>query len=1010
MCDICPLMADSPQPLGAALADRYTIERELGSGGMATVYLAHDLRHGRQVAIKVLRPELAAVLGAERFLREIQIAAQLNHPHILGLIDSGTFPSEDGDPKGRPYYVMPYVEGESLRSRLDREPQLPLEDALSIAREVADALGYAHSRGIVHRDIKPENILLSGGHAVVADFGIARAIGTSGGTKLTETGMALGTPAYMSPEQSLAQEVDGRADIYALGCVLYETLVGEPPYTGPTAQAIIARRLSEPVPSLRVVRDAVPLSVEMAIHKALARTPADRFVTASQFVEALTAPVPETRERRRVLPRSRGARVGLAAMVVLVVAAGTWLAVRLRGPAVTPSASVIAVLPIFAGGSDTALTRLGQDVVILLSSNLDGVGGIRTVDARSVFSGTQDYSRSAQYPGNAARIGRHLGAGSVVSGALTRVGADVRLDLKLLSTDSTASAPSEPLAQVTFTNHPDSVTQLVDSTTFGLLRQIWRHGEPPTPSVTSVTTHNIQALRAFLQGEQLGIADHWPEAAAAYAAAFKEDSTFWLAAWRIDESQQWLPGEPDADSMLHRKYEAHLASFGERDRLVIEGEMTGPSEPFDAHLARFRAITERFPTDWAAWWPYADHLVHHAPFAGHSRAEAMGALERTVELNPKLTNAWQHLFQVSLGIDSAESARALTALTDLGLRDVSARKGHDVTLYPRLLVAAAGRLPRALVDSQAAQTAAANSRGAYFYVAHGFVFCGFPQAQIEFNRVLAARDAGARFAAPIWHGSAFAWAARGAWDSALAAMDASAAASTDAPPGVEFYQMAVAGALLGGLDPRRAAQRRPAAVRDLASAQPEQASSERAALAWSDGMLAFLQRDSGALAAARVTLRASGDKEAILLDRLMAGFALDLQGATRGAADSLDRDLTAPHWGIGWPRDPYARSATHLEAARLLLLSGDTSQARRLLTWHEADTGDGLEFQLFAPIAYLQMGRIADAQGRVAEAREDYHQFLRRYDMPVPSLRGLVDEANAALKRLSGQGDLPRTP
>ena len=1006
-------MADSPQPLGAALADRYTIERELGSGGMATVYLAHDLRHGRQVAVKVLRPELAAVLGAERFLREIQIAAQLNHPHILGLIDSGTFPSDDGDPKGRLYYVMPYVEGESLRSRLEREPQLPLEDALSIAREVADALGYAHSRGIVHRDIKPENILLSGGHAVVADFGIARAIGTSGGTKLTETGMALGTPAYMSPEQSLAQDVDGRTDIYALACVLYETLVGEPPYTGPTAQAIIARRLSEPVPSLRVVRDAVPLSVEKAIQKALARSPADRFVTASRFVDALTAPVSETVQRRRVLPQSRWARAGLAAVAAVVIAGGSWLTVRLRGPAVTPSASVIAVLPIFTGGSDTALTRLAQNVVILLSSNLDGVSGIRTVDARSVFSGTQDYSQSAL--DNAARIGRRLGAGSVVSGTLTRLGADVRLDLKLLRTDSTASTASEPLAQITFTNHPDSLTQLVDSTTFGLLRQIWRHGEPPTPSVSSVTTHNIQALRAFLQGEQLGIADDWPEAAAAYAAAFKEDSTFWLAAWRYDESHGWLPGEPEVDSVLHRKYEAHLASFGERDRLLIEGEMPRvPPESFDTHLARFRAITERFPTDWAAWWPYADHLVHRAPFAGHTKAEAMAALERTVLLNPKLVNAWQHLFQVSVGIDSAESARALTALTVLSLRDESAREGRDLTLFPRLLVAAAGRLSPGLVDSLVAQTAAANSRGAYFYVAHGFVFCGFPQAQIEFNRVLAAHDPGGRFAAPIWHGSALAWAERGAWDSALIAMDAYAAATTDEPPGVEIYQLAVAGAFLEGLDPPRAAQRRPAAVRDLALAHPENASRERAALVWSDGILAFLQHDSGALAAARVALRASGNSGDTLLDRSLAAFGLDLQGAKRAAADSLlgpsDR-YARSIVDLGF-RDPYARSFVHLEGAGLSLVLGDTSRALRLLTWHEADPGGGrgLEFQLFAPIAYLYMARIADAQGRVAEAQEDYHQFLRRYDMPVPSLRGLVDEANAALKRLSGQGDLPRKP
>jgi serine/threonine-protein kinase len=218
-------MADVLERLKAALADRYRIERELGSGGMATVYLAEDLKHHRQVAVKVLRPELAAALGAERFLREIEITANLNHPHILPLLDSGeadTFL----------YYVMPYVEGESLRDRLVREKQLPIDDSLKIASEVADALGFAHEHNVIHRDIKPENILLEAKHAVVADFGVARAIDAAGETKLTETGIAIGTPAYLSPEQASGEpELDGRSDIYALGCVLYEMLAGQAPFS-----------------------------------------------------------------------------------------------------------------------------------------------------------------------------------------------------------------------------------------------------------------------------------------------------------------------------------------------------------------------------------------------------------------------------------------------------------------------------------------------------------------------------------------------------------------------------------------------------------------------------------------------------------------------------------------------------------------------------------------------------------------------------------------------------------
>ncbi len=266
---------------GTALADRYRIERELGEGGMATVYLAEDLKHHRPVAIKVLKPELAARLGPERFLREIETAARLNHPHILPLHDSGAA-------GGFLYYVMPYVEGESLRGRLTREKQLPLGDALRIAREVTDALSYAHSQGVVHRDIKPENILLQSGHAVVADFGIARAITAAGGGTMTATGMALGTPTYMSPEQAAGSgNLDGRSDLYSLGCVLYEMLAGVPPFAGATAESLAHQHMNLAPRPLTELRPAVPGWVEVAVQRALAKTPADRFSPVALFAEAL---------------------------------------------------------------------------------------------------------------------------------------------------------------------------------------------------------------------------------------------------------------------------------------------------------------------------------------------------------------------------------------------------------------------------------------------------------------------------------------------------------------------------------------------------------------------------------------------------------------------------------------------------------------------------------------------------------------------------------------------------
>src|SRR3989442_2447305 len=262
-------MADQLARLKAALADRCVLERELGHGGMATVYLARDLRHGRLVAIKVLRPEIAAALGPERFLREIEVAARLTHPHILPLHDSG-------EAARFLYYVMPYIESESLRDRLEREGQLPLEEALRITREVASALSYAHGHDVVHGDIKRENILLSGGEAVVADFGIARAITAAAGRNLTETGIALGTPGYMSPEQaSGGGPIDGRSDVYSLACVLYEMLAGEPPYTGASAQVVIAKRFTDPVPSVRRLREGVPPAIHAAGSMGLPETPVE---------------------------------------------------------------------------------------------------------------------------------------------------------------------------------------------------------------------------------------------------------------------------------------------------------------------------------------------------------------------------------------------------------------------------------------------------------------------------------------------------------------------------------------------------------------------------------------------------------------------------------------------------------------------------------------------------------------------------------------------------------------
>ncbi|HEX9164687.1 MAG TPA: protein kinase, partial [Gemmatimonadales bacterium] len=407
--------AEVVEELKAALADRYRIERELGAGGMATVYLAADLKHHRQVAVKVLHPDLATAYGAERFLREIQLTARLDHPHILALLDSG-------EAAGLLYYVMPYVEGESLRDRLRRERQLPLEDAIEIARQVASALDHAHRRGIIHRDIKPENILLTGAHARVADFGIARAA-VAGGEALTQTGIAVGTPTYMSPEQATgSSEVDSRADIYSLGCVVYEMLVGEAPHTGPTPQAILARKLGVSVPSLRLVRSAVPPAVEAAVEKALAVAPADRYATGLQFTEALErgaadrAPKSGRRLERRWI-------LGVAAVLALAVA-GAWWGVRRFGGDSSRIRSLV-VLPLENLTGDPEQAYFVDGMHEALTAELSQLSALKIISRTSAMR-----YRGTTKP--APQIARELDVQGLIEGSVVREGDRVRISVQLI--------------------------------------------------------------------------------------------------------------------------------------------------------------------------------------------------------------------------------------------------------------------------------------------------------------------------------------------------------------------------------------------------------------------------------------------------------------------------------------------------------------------------------------------------------------------------------------------------
>ena len=412
------------EQLNAALAGRYRLERELGEGGMATVYLARDLRHDRQVAVKVLKPELAAVLGAERFLREIQVTANLQHPHILPLYDSGTA-------DGVLFYVMPLVRGQSLRERLTREKQLPVDETVRIIRQVAGALEYAHRQGIIHRDIKPENILLQDGEALLSDFGIALAVSEAGAGRLTGTGLSIGTAQYMSPEQATAErDLDARSDIYSLGAVAYEMLAGEPPVTGPTARAILAKMLTERPTSLRVVRDAVPEGAEVAVMRALAKAPIDRFGTAREFAEALTAAPPTpVAAGSRSSSRSRWAVAGLALLVVAgyaLVRSGVLGTGGAAGDAGGSQIRSIAVLPLDNYSGDPTQDYFAEGITDELTAKLASISELRVISRGSAMQ----FGGRNRPP--APEIAKALNVDALIEGSVARSGDRVRITAQLI--------------------------------------------------------------------------------------------------------------------------------------------------------------------------------------------------------------------------------------------------------------------------------------------------------------------------------------------------------------------------------------------------------------------------------------------------------------------------------------------------------------------------------------------------------------------------------------------------
>ncbi len=636
-----------------ALADHYTLQRELGRGGMAVVYLATDVKHDRQVAVKVLLPDLAATLGHERFLREIKIAAKLTHPHILPLYDSGAA-------AGQLYYVMPYIEGESLRDRLDREGPLGVDDTRQILREVGSALSYAHGHNIVHRDIKPDNIMLSGGHAVVADFGIATAVSEAGGEKLTQTGLSVGTPHYMSPEQGAGESnLDARSDEYALACVAYELLAGQPPFTAPNTMAVIRRHTLDAVPSLRTLRAGVSEDLEAVINRALEKSPADRYPTVEQFVQAVSGEQGAVTAARaaKAAPLRVPRRLAWIAAAVAIVVAAVFVGRRIDfGTLFSPEQEqLVAVLDFEGLGLDT-LDYLTQAIPEFLALALTGeTGGPRAIDRRVVIRAWNNVQGMTADPQERyRRVVEELGATHLLTGTVIRQPTGVLVQAELrrgreIVTEASVVATEE--------------SAIVAAEAVGVQLLAASAGEfERLPGLVSSST---AAVRDWLNGTQTFRRGQYDSAAAMFSQAVDADTTFALAAWGMMGSAMWL----EQPGRYYRR--GRRLAWLHRDRLppadsvffVAESYRNGYPEAIGerASLELYRLAVQQYPDRWESWIRYGDYLWHEGgAYVDDGRALAVQAFRRAIALDSLAHNEpWEHLAEHAFITNDLEAFQKL---------------------------------------------------------------------------------------------------------------------------------------------------------------------------------------------------------------------------------------------------------------------------------------------------------------------------------------------------------------
>ena len=957
-------MSDIAERLAASLAGRYEIERELGAGGMATVYLARDLRHRRQVALKVMRPDLGGGLGAERFLREIELAAGLQHPHIVPVFDSGA--EGDGGAKLL-WYTMPLIEGESLRRRMQRVGRMPLDEALTIAAQVADALAYAHARGVVHRDIKPENVLLGGGHAMVADFGVAKAAALERRTDapITQLGFVVGTPNYMSPEQSTGGDVvDARSDQYSLACTVFEMLAGEPPFAGTAGKSVMAQSLTAPRPRVSERRPEAGTALDPALQRAMAVDPAARFPDMPAFAAALQA---GQRAAGGLWARRRAVVLG-AFVAAIAAGAGAWIATHFGRHAVEPAAENLAVLPFSTSGKGMEYLREGM--VDLLSTNLTGVGGIRAVDPRTVLreAPKRDQDGGLQ---QALGLGHRLGAGSVVLGSAVGTGDRVRLAADFYS------ITGERLGRAQVDGPVDSVLPLVDRLSLALLRDVWRSREPlPAVSLASQTTDSIAALRAYLQGEQYYRRLAFDSAERAYNRAVEVDSTFALAHFRRALTYGWTGGYGSQASLEASAAGTRFAGrLQPRERRLLAGyRLFDRGKP--AAVDSFHRFLSQYPDDLDGWYLLGEALFHTREYTGAAPDTISAAFDSVVRVDSGLVPALIHPIELTMITGDTARFRRYLSVIERSAPD----RGRALRTVSRSVW---GPLP----PQSAIRSLRGHDIGELFSGLHGLYGATSATSDTVVDRfqwAVGSMPRTPQFRAESMRELGKIYAGLGQMGRARAISDTLRKEDGQGAPELLGWPMA-----LGLVPPDYDRGWLDTAVAAIPPGPRRE---------YVDAMLALIR---GRTDEARRGIDA-------LVARRDPGVPDDLRGqilAAQGRLMLLAGDSAAAIPRLQEGLDLAARPglAGGLGVFRFELA---TAMAERSETRAEGIQRLANGFLLepfFLPLSYLVLGRAYEAAGQRDSAAVAYGRFIRLWDHADPPLQGRVEEAREALKRLTSE-------